>query len=129
MRPEGAANGLAQRLGAVDNEQAAHRGIEPALDQIVNQPLRCSSSRLPLPTRCASRSIAGAYGGASEAIREGRRYRRMRHQSRNHFDVFSLQNITAGSKLVWSQQRSRISPIRNADVDVAEADPRYLLPW
>ena len=73
------------------------------------------------------------------------RYRRMRHQSRSHFDVFSLQNNAAGSELVWPQQQSRISPpfIRNADVDVeaikrkelpasfrqADADPRYRLPW
>jgi hypothetical protein len=39
VRPEGAANGLAQRLGAVDDEQAAHGGIEPALDKIVDQRL------------------------------------------------------------------------------------------
>lgn len=53
----------------------------------------------------------------------------MRHQSRSHFDVFSLQNNAAGSELVWPQQQSRISPpfIRNADVDV-EAIKRKELP-
>src|SRR5437016_10383485 len=37
VRPEGSANGLAQCLGAVDDEQSAHPGIEPALDQIVDE--------------------------------------------------------------------------------------------
>jgi hypothetical protein len=36
---EGPTNDLAQRLGAVDDEQAADRWIEPALDQIVDQRL------------------------------------------------------------------------------------------
>jgi hypothetical protein len=36
---EGAANDFAQRLGAVDDEQAADLRVEPALDQIVDQRL------------------------------------------------------------------------------------------
>jgi hypothetical protein len=39
VRPKGSADSLAQRLGAVNNKHAAHGGIEPAFDQIVDQRL------------------------------------------------------------------------------------------
>src|SRR6516225_2002836 len=37
--PEGATDDFAQRLGAVDDEQPAYPGIEPALDQVVDERL------------------------------------------------------------------------------------------
>ena len=58
---EGPANDFAQRLGAVDDEQAADLWVEPALDQIVDQRLddsgslaivRLSRGRLASQTAC-----------------------------------------------------------------------------
>jgi hypothetical protein len=68
---EGAANDFAQRLGAVDDEQAAGLRVEPALDQIVDQRLddsgifgsRPRPGRADAYRRCRHTPSLSAQGG------------------------------------------------------------------
>ena len=71
---EGAADGFAQRLGAVDDEQPTDRRVEPALDQIVDQRLD-HSGIFGRPLDQAKRMLIAAAIDAENprsALRKGR---------------------------------------------------------